>query len=421
MKIGWLRSDVSTIVAVGFITQALTVLSGPLVARMLGPGGRGDLVMVTVISVLSAHLASTSLTNAIASVVARRQASARDVLGRHAYRWGVMFTVPGIVSACATLVLLRDAPHLELLMFETFLVTLLACWLNMLRAMVQGEHSVSRVNTTRIAFSSVYVVSVVLLFVVDGVGSAAFVLPCQLLAQLVAVVIGIRSLRPRDLGYEGPDAAAEIYAFTRHAYVSSLGTTDLLGLDQLLVGLLLGSAPLGLYGVAVSTTTLAGIVVTGLSSTLLPRMSARTPEAAAEVMRRWFLAGLGVSVVIVVGIEVIIGPALRILFGAEFVPATTAARILAVASALSGMRFLIAAAAQAQGSARRASMVDLVSGAVLVTAVTVGAQGWGIEGAALGVVAAQVVNCGALLSLISWTGKAVGPQPDQRTSTISTL
>jgi O-antigen/teichoic acid export membrane protein len=170
----------------------------------------------------------------------------------------------------------------------------------------------------------------------------------------------------------------------------------------------------------VSTTTLAGIVVTGLSSTLLPRMSARTPEAGAEVMRRWFLAALGVSVLIVLGIEVIIGPALRILFGPEFVPATTAARILAVASAMSGMRFLIAAAAQAQGSARRASMVDLAAGLVLVTTVTVGANAWGIEGAALGVVTAQLVNCGALLSLISWTGKGVRVGPDQRTSTIST-
>ena len=421
MKLRWLRSDVSSILAVGFLTQALTVLSGPLVARMLGPGGRGDLVMVTVISVLSAHLASTSLTNGIASVVARRQAAARDVLGRHARRWAVMFTLPGLASAAATLLLLPNAPHLGLLIVETFLVTVLACWLNMLRAMAQGEHSVSRVNTTRIAFSGVYVVSVALLFVVDRVGSAAYVLPCQLLAQVVALVMTFGALRPRDPGYRGADAGPEIYAFTRQAYVSSLGTTDLLGLDHLLVGLLLGSAPLGLYAVAVSTTTLGGIVVTGLSSTLLPRMSARTPEAAAEVMRRWFLAGLGVSVVIVILVEVVIGPALRILFGADFVPATPAARILAVASAMSGMRFLIAAAAQAQGSARKASVVDLAAGAVLVTAVGFGASTWGIAGAALGVVLAQAVNCLALLSLISWTGKAPSPEPDQRTSTTSTL
>ena len=55
---------------------------------------------------------------------------------------------------------------------------------------------------------------------------------------------------------------------------------------------------------------------------------------------------------------------------------------------------------------RAASERLLAAGAVLVTAVSLGATSWGIVGAALGVVLAQAVNCLALLSLISWTGKA---------------
>lgn len=422
MRPRWIRSDVSAILVVGFLTQALTVFSGPLVARMLGPGGRGDLVMVTVISIMAAHLASTSLTNAVASVVARRQGGARDVLGPLLYRWAAASCIPALVAAAAVVVLIGDAPHLPLLAIETFLVTLFGCWLNLLRAMLQGEHAVRSVNSSRIAFSSVYVAAVVGLFVVDRVGSAAYVVPCQLLAQVVALVISARSLQPADPAH--PDdhsgAAREVYQFARQAYVSSLGTTDLLGLDHVLVGLLLGNAELGLYAVAVSATTLPGIVVTGLSSTLLPRMSARTPEDAAAVMRRWFSAGAAISLAIVIGIELIIAPALRIFFGDPFVPATTPARLLVIASALSGMRFLIAAAAQAQGNARRASLVDLLSGGVLIVALTVGARTIGLEGAALGVVVAQVVNCGCLLLLISWTGKGVRVGPRQRTRTTST-
>ena len=369
--------------------------------------------MVTVITVICAHLATTSLSQAIASTVARHGLPARDLLGSDALRWARWSIVPAAAAGIATYFLVRAAPFLPLLMVEAFLMTLLACWLNIVSGMLQGEHSARRLVQIRLVFSVTYVVAVVLAFVSGRVDAAAFVLVCPILAQALALVLNLRVLHPSgENGSHGAGSAtAEVLTFARQSYVSTLGSTDMLGLDNVLVRFLLGNAVLGLYAIAVSATTLPGIVVSGLATTLLARMSAREPTAAAALMRRWLLAGLAIGLAMVIGMEVVIAPAIRILFGQEFVPATHAAQILIVAAGVSGLRYMLSSAAQAQGWATRASAIDLASGAVLLITMTVGTKLYGLEGAALGVLVTGLFKCVGLCLVISWTGRGVRRRP----------
>src|SRR3954453_19047186 len=83
----WIRSDFGRIVGVGILFQALTVVSGPLVARMLGPHGRGALTMVMVIATLFGQLAVSSLSRGVAHSVAQAHGPAREVLGANIQLW----------------------------------------------------------------------------------------------------------------------------------------------------------------------------------------------------------------------------------------------------------------------------------------------------------------------------------------------
>jgi O-antigen/teichoic acid export membrane protein len=423
IRLRWIRSDISSIVVVGLLTQVLTVVSGPLVARMLGPSGRGDLVMSMLVSIIVAHLASTSVTNGVAAVVAAHHSNARDLLGRTMRTWVLLSIVPTVVAGVAAWFLLPHAPHRPIVAAETAVITFLACVLNLRRGMLQGEHAIRTLNVSRIAFAATYVGIVVVLFVTAHVGSAATVLPSQIAAQCVALAIGTRGIAPRTAV---PDAARvravrrEVHTFARRAYLSSLGTTDLLGLDSLLVGLLLGNTALGLYSVAASTSTLPVIALTGLSSTLLPRMTAREPAAARSLMRRWLLAGAGIAAFIALLLEAVIAPALRIFFGSDFVPSTDAARLLIIAFAISGVRFMSAAAAQALGLAKQASAIEVAAGVIMVVSVIVGAHLHGVTGAAAAMLLTQAFNCGSLLLLLG-VRRPADPAPAQRESTTSTL
>lgn len=398
------RSDVSTIVLVGFVTQGLTLISGPLVARMVGPEGRGQLVIIAVVSIVSAHLASTSLSNAIAATVARHHVGGRDAIGRDVRIWSGLAVLVAIAAAGATFALLPHAHHILELAIDCGVITWIACRLNLINGMLQAEHAVKQINVNRTTFAAIYVLGVVGLFLIYRTDNPGLVLGCQIVAQLCALALATRALRPKSNTETAP-VRGEVLDMTKKTYLSALGTADLLGLDNLIIQNVLGTAALGFWAIAGSATTLPTVATVALAPTLLARMSARQPREAARLMRRWLVAGLAITVGIVLPLEIILGPALRILFGTAFVPATGTAQILAIGAGFAGMRFMLSAAVQAQGRARQGSYVDFLFGNLLLATVAVGALLHGLEGAAVGMLIAKVANCAGLLPFISWSGE----------------
>lgn len=406
------RSDVSSIVLVGFITQGLTLISGPLVARMVGPDGRGQLVIIAVISIVSAHLATTSLSNAIAATVARHHAGARNAIGQDVRVWSFLAVLVSLAAGGITFLLLPHAHHILELAIDCAVITWTACRLNLTNGMLQAEHAVKQINVNRTTFTAVYVLGVLGLFLIYRTDNPGLVLLCQIVAQLCALGLATRALRPKT-DEPTPHLRGEVLDMTKKSYLGALGTADLLGLDNLVIQNILGTMALGLWAVAGSATTLPTVATVALAPTLLARMSARPPREAAKLMRRWLLAGLAITLSVVFVLEVILGPALRILFGHAFVPATGAAQILAIGAGCAGMRFMLSAAVQAQGRAKQGSYVDFVVGNVLLATVATGAALHGLEGAAVGMLIAKVANCLLLLPLISWSGERSLRSPDQ--------
>ena len=409
-----LRSEVAGIAASGILVQALMVVSGPLVARMLGPDGRGDLFLAMVVAGIGAGVATASLSAAVSHAVAQHGGVARDVLAPHLRTWLLWSALPATTSGVAALLLMQDAPQRGWLALGTALVTLFGCWLNVLNAMLQGEGQIRRFNVQRVIFAAVYVGCVVALFVLYRTDLAAVVLLPFMAAQLVGLRLNWRALgKPTG----DPRAAADragLYRFARRTFVSRLGTVDSLGLDALVVGILLAPTQLGLYAVAVSVTTVPAMALGGIATALLPRMAASPPAEATAVMRRWLLRALAIDLALLVGLELVIAPAIEIFFGDAFVPAVACARILIVARALFAMRLVLAAAAQAQGKGSRTSTIELAATALMLVGVGVGAGVGGIEGAAYAMLLAAAFSCACLTMLLSWRGEhraAEGPSP----------
>ena len=133
----------------------------------------------------------------------------------------------------------------------------------------------------------------------------------------------------------------------------------------------------------------------------------RLPEAAATaLMRRWVAMSVLVDVAIVLVLEAVVGPAIRILFGQEFSGSVIVARFLTVAVALLALRQVLAAAAQAQGHATATSLIELLSAALLLAATAIGMVLGGIAGAALGFVVVAAFSCLSLTVRIRWRGAA---------------
>lgn len=391
--------------ATGIGVQLLTLVSGPLVARMLGPHGRGALALVFVISLICTLMATGGLPAAIAHLVAKAGAPARDALQGTKQWWLVVGAAAGVVAGAATAASFHGSDQWGSLTGAASLITILAVATVLLTAMLQGEGGVRNLNIVKMSSVATYVALVASLFLLGGTSSPWLILSAYALAQALSIGIGWRRLRPAS-DVAAPIHHSTIFSFARRSWISGVTPMDAFGLDQLIVAAVLGQAYLGLYAVAVSASTLPVIALTGIGGVLLSRMSAQAGAAARSTMVRWLAAAVALDLTIVAGLEAVIGPALRLLFGAEFVPATNAARLLIIGFGFFGLRRILAAVVQARGHARRASVVEGLGTLVLVASVVVGARHGDITGAALAVVISAGAACAALAVIVSMPAAA---------------
>jgi len=208
-----------------------------------------------------------------------------------------------------------------------------------------------------------------------------------------------------------------VHTFARRGWTSGLKPLDSLGLDQLIVGFVLGQTALGLYAVAVSVTSVPIVALAGIALALLPRLAAAPPSVAVPMMRRWVLASAGIAFSLVLAIEVVLDPAIRIFFGREYVPAIAPGRLLAIAWGFLALRRVLTAAVQAQGRVTAASVAEGASTVVMVVASVVAMELYGLDGVAWTMVAVAGGCCVWLALLLRWrTGDAdrIGhPEPDE--------
>ena len=308
------RLDLLLISGGAVTAQLLTLVSGPLVARMLGPDGRGQLALIFVISRMTAMLAAGGLPVAVAHAVGSARAPARDVIAERLRRWSYWSVVPATVATGATVVALGQG-FSWLVVVPTAVITLCVQWNLMLSQMVRGEGSVSRVNALILSGIGLYVVGVALLFAFRPVDEVGYILVLLAVSHLVSTWVGWAMLRKptHDESHRVSDPA--LYGFARRSFLSTINPVTL-GVDQLILGLLLLPTDLGLYAAALSMTNLPVVLLSGVAAMLLPRMAMRGGAARAQLLHRWFAAALAIDLILVLALEVVIDPAIRILFGA---------------------------------------------------------------------------------------------------------
>lgn len=390
------------LVGSGLLVQALSLASGPLVARMLGPVGRGEMALVIVVAVLFSVLGSGGLPAAISHVVAAAHAPARDVVRGLLRIWLSAMLVPSVLAGIFAFVVNPGADDRLLLGATGFAVCYGLTTNLLLGAMLQGEGDVRLMNRHRLVGMASYVGVVAVLFVVAPVGHTWVVLAIYAMSQVVGIALCWTMLRrpARDPALRADHG--EVLSFARRAYVSGLRPLDSFGIDQILVGLVLGHAALGFYTVALSMTGVSVIIMLGVATALLPRMVALPDDRAIAVARRWIAASAGVTVILIVGLQLVLEPALRILFGEEFLPALPVARVLAVAWGALALRRVLASVVIAQDRPGAASMAELAAVLVLVPGLLAGMHWWGLEGAGVALLAAGVTVVVGLASLARW-------------------
>jgi O-antigen/teichoic acid export membrane protein len=321
-----LFSVVTSLTAVLVLTRLMGFITGPIIARALGPVGRGDLAAVLVPLSIAPWLVEIGLPD-FASRSAARGRSPGLVVGT----LGLLTLGLGMLGAAAAWPVAQLFGHgrsvVETYLFIGLLLLPLGTVANLLSAVQTGLERWRRVYTIRLAPFVVNAAVVVALYATDSLttGSAAI---AAIVGGATAVIPSLGLLRDsRPLRF-ARSLAQEGLAFGAKAWLGVLGNVANLRLDQLLMVFLVPRRELGIYAVAVAVSSASTALTGAVGPALIPR-AARADYAETGRALRLTIGAL-VSIGLVLGLLApVLVPAL---FGASFRDAVPVVWILLAAA-----------------------------------------------------------------------------------------
>ncbi len=387
--------------AVSGAIQALNVVTGVLLARVLGPHGRGELAAVILWPSVLAAVGSLGMQDATTYHAARGSWPLSTLVG----------STLAITVAQAGLLLLAGAAllpfvlshydattrqtaylYLAFIPINLFTLALMAVlngrqrlhWFQGLRLLVIIGSAAAVMVLAAMRALTIQSVAIAFLAANFSVGLAAAVLVWRL---------GVARPRPSSR------AARQLLRF---GFQSHLGATSSLlneRLDQLLISVFLAPVQLGLYVIAVTMSSLASLVGSSVSMVALPAVAGLESGAAQRAAaRRFAQLTLGVSVAVTIPM-VLFAPALiQLFFGAAYRDAADVSRVLLVAAVALSSGRVIGTLLRAVGRPLDAGIGEVVALGVTVVGLAALLPMLGIMGAAVASLVAYSVS-------MAWTAR----------------
>ena len=302
------------------VANAGFLLAVLIIARGLGPEGRGTIAFVVVCALVLSRVAAFGLTDGTL-VFASQRSGARPQLLSNA----LAFTVPagllvGGAVGVGLLLLGRAAPsgigpaEIGLLVIGTVCITVQDTTDNFL----VGSGKIWQREIVLAITPWVYaVVAATLLF--TGALTVTTAAAAWALSNLVGAV-ALAAVSYRGLPLVGPDLPLlrESIRFGLRAWGGHLASFLNLRVDQIILGFISTQATLGIYAAAVNGSEALLYFPAAVATTLVPTLARREPAARHEQALRTFRL-LAITSIASIIVAAILGPVLLpILFGSRF-------------------------------------------------------------------------------------------------------
>ena len=326
-----MRRSFALTYAASVLAAALGLVNVLIVARALGPTGRGEVTFLTTIAMITSQLSSLGVEEAAGNIAGAR-AHARPALATNALVLSFIF---GMLAVGVVTLLIAIFPSVggdvstELRWLALGAVPVLV--LNLyLQFVIRADYGFAVTN-------AVLLFAPILNVVVNGALWAAGVITVEtalivwVAGQLIATVVLALYLTMRLAGFGRPDRAlaGEMVGFGVKAHAGRVMKTGNYRLDQWILGSIAGSKELGLYSVAVAWTEALFFLPEALSTVLRPDLVRASAADAARQAATVFRVALLATLPFVVGV-VIAAPVLCVtIFGSSFEGSIDDLRVLA--------------------------------------------------------------------------------------------
>lgn len=409
-KISKLRSVTVATTATGLAGQTALLISGPLLARMLGLDGRGQLAALLLWPTVIALLGSLGLPSAITYFIAQRRASTKAVC-----RAALPFAVPPalllvVIHAGILSLALHDEPA-SIKIAGAITLGAVPAHLAQLYglAILQGHQRFTLFNFLRLLPAVLFAGGVLALFAVGNQQIVSVVV----LWMAATVMVGISTLTislwtTRDAHAEAQAVERkELVRFGVRGLFGSVSPIEHFRIDQLVLAIFLAPAALGLYVVGLAFTNVFRFLSQSVGMVAYPSIAAHTdPSSARRTLWAFIWATVALSVVFVIPLMLAVGWLVRLLFGQEFGEAVLIARILLAGMVFASGRRILSDGLKGRGYPAAGTLAEIAALLWLAPALGAMVPLWGAPGAAVALSSSYVVSLVALLVLAARRGEA---------------
>ena len=303
-----------------------------IVARILGPAGRGHVALLTAIALLTGNLATLGVQEANANFAAAEPRTRRSlatnsvllslVLGAAAVGVvGVLvWTVPDVTGGSNRTLLWITLAFVPVIILEIYLLYL-----------VQADYQFVVANTAALA-APIVAVAGNAAFAALGVLSVRSAVGVWLAGQAAGTTILAVYIWRRLAGFGCPDLALarRSLGFGLRAYVGRVMQLGNYRLDQWLLGAISGARELGLYSVAVAWAEALWYLPTALAAVQRPDLVRASRDAAGRQAVRIFRGTTVVTAASAV-VMIVLAPFLCVtVFGESFRGSVDQLRVLVI-------------------------------------------------------------------------------------------
>lgn len=309
------------------VTLLANLVSGVLVARTLGPSGRGELAAVLMVALIP-YLLTIGCQRAVAFHQARHPEDA----GRLLTTW-LLLLGPVVVASVAALealvpVLLAEQTATTQTIARIWIAASVVVLLSRIPlGILQGDHDFGFYYFVGSAQPVLIATACALLAVTGSLTVATALVATGLTFALGTLGAFARVVRRHTPRRPTRALARATGAYAARAQFGDLGSGVNARLDMLVIPALLSAASVGLYSVATNVSWIVFSVVAAASVVVLPTTARGGGNAPETVAASLYLA-LIVASFFALAIGLVSRPAVTLLYGTEFDAAVVPLRIL---------------------------------------------------------------------------------------------
>jgi O-antigen/teichoic acid export membrane protein len=379
-----LQSAVASSLLASSAVQLVNVMTGVLLARALGPHGRGELTAILLWPLVFATIGSLGVADSVTFHAARRTAPVGTLVATSGLLGALQsvllvgigaLVVPAVLSGYGS-----STVHLALLFLAVIPLNLATLYL---MGILNGLHRYGLFQALRVCVIAASAAGLVALRLADALtvrGAVLVYLAANAGTALVAAVLMQRAERPElRFNYR---LARYLLGYGIKSHTSNVSGLLNERLDQLVISIFLAPARLGLYVIAVTMTSITNLVGASVSFVALPAVARLdTDEDRAGAARRYIAATLVLSTVATVPVLLFTHWLIELLFGEAFLGATNVCRVLLVATVALSTGRAVGAVLKAINRPLDAGIAETLALLVTIAALAVLLPAMGIMGA----------------------------------------